>query len=509
MPQFLRNLYLDGFKGVEKIDAPTKDRIDSKLLNGPYQFAQDLYTAETNPNGPRILLYKNLPKLYNTDLIRIESGGSIDPARTMAVRGTRYNDPNKKGKMGFNLGNLFGGSANRPSDTIFESKTSAPISKGTQPVNGDYSGLKYAVEANEDYLVSQAPMDSNFLTGLLKGNTTDIAQNVVGKTADAVASAVRKGAVKLLTGKRKKGKNGGTSALTDFLPNTNKKPYSEYFKTPLEFTSQDGGTDGTGLIERSKYKINNWDDINDELLNKTTFTKTELDKVIEKNLKTAVTFIKFQANNADKYLVFPATIGDITETIQPEWNNFRYVGSPFKIYRYAGVQREIKFDFKVYWLDTNRGSTTNQMYVMSKKLEELRKLAFPQEKLAVIQLGGVSNYAPLAFTPNIVKFSLGNFYKNMDCIITSMDMNIDSDISWASDDPFFATQGSETIVYPTVVNVSMGLTILETHTINGATATITYNMDTLSKTEEKKAETSTLSTAEDFAKWTKDHSLKS
>ena len=88
-------------------------------------------------------------------------------------------------------------------------------------------------------------------------------------------------------------------------------------------------------------------------------------------------------------------------------------------------------------------------------------------------------------------------------------MNIDSDISWASDDPFFATQGSETIVYPTVVNVSMGLTILETHTINGTTATITYNMDTLSKTEEKKAETSTLSTAEDFAKWTKDHSLKS
>ena len=149
------------------------------------------------------------------------------------------------------------------------------------------------------------------------------------------------------------------------------------------------------------------------------------------------------------------------------------------------------------------------MYVMSKKLQELRKLAFPQEKLAVIQLGGTSNYAPLAFTPNIVKFSLGNFYKNMDCIITSMDMNIDSDISWASDDPFFATQGSETIVYPTVVNVSMGLTILETHTINGTTATITYNMDTLSKTEEKKAETSTLSTAEDFAKWTKDHSLKS
>jgi hypothetical protein len=55
----------------------------------------------------------------------------------------------------------------------------------------------------------------------------------------------------------------------------------------------------------------------------------------------------------------------------------------------------------------------------------------------------------------------------------------------------------------------MGLIILETHTIDGTTATITYNMDTLSKTEQKKAENKTLSTAEDFAKWTKDHSLKS
>jgi hypothetical protein len=498
MPQFLRNLYLDGFKGVEKIEAPTKDRIDSKLFNGPYQVVQDLFTAETNPNGPRILLYKNLPKLYNTDLIRIESGGSIDLARTMAVRGTRYNDPDKKGKMGFNLGNLFGGSANRPSDTIFESKLGAPISKGTQPVNGDYSGLKYAVEEGKDYFVSQAPMDSNFLTGLLKGNTTDIAQNVVGKTADALASAVRKGAVKLLTGKRKKGKSTYQSNA-ELIPNTYKKQNSEYFKTPLK---------AEGFLKRTDGKISNWDDINDELLNKVTFTKTELDKVIEKNLKTSVAYIQFQANNADKYLVFPAAIGDITENIQPEWGNYRYVGSPFKVYRYLGVQRELKFDFKVYWLDTNSGGT-NQMYVMSKKLQELKKLAFPQEKLAVIQLGGVSNYAPLAFTPNIIKFSLGNLYKNLNCIITSMDMQIDNDVSWASDDPFFATAGSETITYPTVVNVSMGLTILETHMINGTDATITYNMDTLSKTQATNTDYKTSSTAEDLAKWTKNHSSKS
>ena len=149
------------------------------------------------------------------------------------------------------------------------------------------------------------------------------------------------------------------------------------------------------------------------------------------------------------------------------------------------------------------------MYVMSKKLQELKKLAFPQEKLAVIQLGGVSNYAPLAFTPNIIKFSLGNLYKNLNCIITSMDMQIDNDVSWASDDPFFATAGSETITYPTVVNVSMGLTILETHMINGTDATITYNMDTLSKTQATNTDYKTSSTAEDLAKWTKNHSSKS
>ena len=43
----------------------------------------------------------------------------------------------------------------------------------------------------------------------------------------------------------------------------------------------------------------------------------------------------------------------ISETIQPEWQNFKYVGSPFNTYRYNGVERSIKFEIKPSAIDAD------------------------------------------------------------------------------------------------------------------------------------------------------------
>ena len=126
------------------------------------------------------IVAKNLPKIYGTDLVRIESRGSIDPARTIAVKSARPN----KGGFGKFLSNLLGqGGAYRPSDTIFPADgTSPPVSDGGQPVNGNWNTLKNSVEEGVDYLVSDHPIEPNkfgkfanqLLNGLAKGNNPEI-----------------------------------------------------------------------------------------------------------------------------------------------------------------------------------------------------------------------------------------------------------------------------------------------------------------------------------------------
>ena len=90
-------------------------------------------------------------------------------------------------------------------------------------------------------------------------------------------------------------------------------------------------------------------------------------------------------------LTLQDAIESINETVTPEWTDFRYVRSPFKVYRYVGVEREIKIDFKVYyWGDVgdrvaNGVMLSQQSAVMKAKLNELRKLA--------LQLAGNPAYA--------------------------------------------------------------------------------------------------------------------
>ena len=149
MAQFLRDLLLNGYNGVKPIETVQK-------RNSLGQQVKDVASAELSKTGPRVLFYKRLPTLYGSDLIRISTKGSVDIGRTLAVRGARYVDTNNAGGGGLGrfLGNLLGGSANRPSDTIFPANdqgkgiaSEPPVSVNGQPVNGKCDGLKYAVEA--------------------------------------------------------------------------------------------------------------------------------------------------------------------------------------------------------------------------------------------------------------------------------------------------------------------------------------------------------------------------
>ena len=434
----------------------------------------DVISADFTSGGPRMEFYKNLPSIYGSDLPRIESQGSIDPGRTLAVRSAHYNGGEGSilgGGLKGILGNLLGGSANRPSDTIFAHQgrdMNAPVSKDGQPINGDWSGLKYAVEAGVNYDVSVAPAGTNGLTGILKGTPEDMAKRAVGAATDAIKKGVRNLVVGALTSKRKSAANG-LKDIADGKMGKSKKLYNSYEKPGTQFYKSSGINDmlGVQLMERVKGGINTAD----EIINDINFTRVHtpdwlgLEMLLNLNKKTKLQFIQFKIVGQPNYLIFPAAIGDITENITSDITDFKYVGSPFKVYRYNGVERTLKFDFQVYWLDNG------QQEIMEFKLNALRKLVFPNENLTSIKLGDKTE-SPLVFSPNLIQLSIGDLYQNVQGIVSNLNIGVAQKTTWATSSPDF-NQTQNSVIYPNVVDVSFDMKIIENHDIKNEI--ITYN----------------------------------
>lgn len=500
MAQFLKDLLTSGYNGVKPVDAiPRGDSefLKDLLLNGtngvkPIETIQkkkglgqqikDVATAELDKTGPRVLFYKNLPSLYGSDLARISSKGSIDPARTLSVKSSRYVDLGKnRPTLGKLIGNLLGGSANRPSDTIFIANgqgkgvaTEPPVSVNGQPVNQNWDGLKYAIDPKQKYVVSQEPAGKNSLTGLLKGNPSDFARNAIGAATNAAKQAVGNFAVNALTSKRRtniKSLKEVASARKKefgFLPNTPEQPGSRFIKTK-NFNEQNE------LVDASKIGVKYDNDgpnrdylIDNALLKESLVDYKRLGEIVEQNTGNHLQYIRISVEGKSGNLLFPATMTDIQDNMTPEWNAFKYVGSPFNNYRYTGVERKIGFDFRVYWID--RGDQG----IMQRKLNYLRTLVYPSTDLQTIELTG-TEYRPLVFTPNIIRLSIGDLYKNIKGIVSNLSITIPQDAPWASSNPKFFTY-SENVVYPTFVDVSFEMTIIENHIVNNDN-TITYQFD--------------------------------
>jgi hypothetical protein len=475
MAQFLRDLLLNGYNGVKPIETIQK-------RNSLGQQVKDVASAEFAKSGPRVLFYKRLPSLYGSDLIRISTKGSVDPARTLAVNGSRYNDGSGKkpvgGGFGRLLGNLLGGSANRPSDTIFIKEGvdgNKPISANGQPIGGDWNGLKYAIEPETQYLVSQEPAGKNALSGLLKGNPSDFARNAVGAATGAVKQQIGNLATKALTGKRKKAigdlkeKIAASKELNSLgRPyNTDEKKGSKYLKVINKLGAEE-------LIDMSVMGLKQNYDLKEPspvkgLLNERLYNYQTLAELIKNNTGNHLQYIKIKVEGTSEYLLFPATITDINDNMTPEWSPFKYVGSPFNNYRYTGVERKIGFDFKVYWIDNG------QQIVMKDKLNILRNLVYPSSSLTTVLMTG-TDYKPIFFTPNTIQLSIGDLFKNLKGFVSNLSISIPQEAPWASSNPNFLA-GNSNIIYPTFVDVSFEMTIIENHEINYEDEIITYKFD--------------------------------
>ena len=122
--------------------------------------------------------------------------------------------------------------------------------------------------------------------------------------------------------------------------------------------------------------------------------------------------LKFYSVGQGKTVQFRATISGLSETVSPSWDSAKFIGSPFNYYTYAGVERNVQFNFKVYSLNEEEHK------VAWEKINFLTSLAYPQ------------GYQYLSVTAPIIKFTLGNMYVSRVGFVESLSYTIADNAPW-------------------------------------------------------------------------------
>ena len=84
-------------------------------------------------------------------------------------------------------------------------------------------------------------------------------------------------------------------------------------------------------------------------------------------------FIPFKFKDVvnNKFIIFRAILGGISDSISPDWSDERFIGRPDKVFVYRGADRTISFDFNVY------PKTKQELPVLWDKLNYLVGLCYP------------------------------------------------------------------------------------------------------------------------------------
>ena len=408
-------------------------------------------------------LFKSQKKeLYGkSEAIRIDSRGLINPPRGAALL---LSSPNSIGDLiGGQLTGLAGnGSANRPSDTIFKGKSllSKPISLFKTP-----GQLRNAIEPGTDYYVKPAPAPNSIIGTIKQG-----ASSPLGVVANVGLNAIK--------------------GLKDRNP-TRGLPYGEKFQTTVDgkdikktttfsshFTKYNTNKEALvkvvgEIVERKGAQLTKWDNANDYILSTESLTEDELKKKQKEYELQNQVWVTFKKYGDVEIIPFNGTISGITEDITPEWNNFRYLGSPFKSYRYLGVERTLNFELKLYY---NQEKEKN---VMIKKINYLKSLAFPYDQISEISYGSENQKSQYAFSPNLVYLSIGDLHKNTLGFIETLSFAIDENTVWPNFN-YNMEDGGKNDLYPSVITVTIAMKLIEQHkteTVKGGITKYKYNFD--------------------------------
>lgn len=428
------------------------------------------------------LFKTNQSEIYGkVDNIRINSRGFINPPRGAALLAS---SPNGVADLvGNQVSGVLKGSANRPSDTIFKNNKqfSKPITVGATQAS-----IKDVVEPNTNYFIKDTPAPASIIGKLKQGVST-----TVGVGANLAIGAINKfGSKKGLTDLKnyknnllkKRGdetygamftKNGESTGVK-----TEDKKFSKYYPTYTQDISTKQWRQSE-LKERGTKA--SWDTVNSNTLTKDYYKNTQeyLDTV-SANKYSGNVYVTFKKYGKNEIVPFVGTVSGITEDITPEWNAFKYVGSPFNIYRYGGVERSIQFELKLYY------TTIDERNSMIKKINYLKSLTFPYDTVSSVKYANSDTI--LAFSPNLVYMGISGLYNDVLGYVENLSFSIEDDTSWSNvnpnmedlDDISGNIYPNNSMVYPSIINVSFGMKIIEKQNVENGKDTITrykYNFD--------------------------------
>ena len=124
----------------------------------------------------------------------------------------------------------------------------------------------------------------------------------------------------------------------------------------------------------------------------------------------------------NKYIPFRATVTGLNENYNADWSAIEYIGRADKLQSYKGFSRTIGFKFNVV------ANTIKELLPMWQRISYLVGLTKP----ANYTQGGQSNsnvYSRFIIPP-LVKFTIGDIYKNQPGVIRSIGLNIPENCVW-------------------------------------------------------------------------------
>jgi hypothetical protein len=123
--------------------------------------------------------------------------------------------------------------------------------------------------------------------------------------------------------------------------------------------------------------------------------------------------VSFAMGN-DNHVQFRAFITDLTQSANPEYKPYQYIGRIEKFISYVTVQRTISFKLKVL------AFSKDELQIVWERLNYLNSFVFPY------------GFDKGILQPNIIRATIGAVYKDHPMYITGMNINF-SDYSWDID----------------------------------------------------------------------------
>lgn len=124
----------------------------------------------------------------------------------------------------------------------------------------------------------------------------------------------------------------------------------------------------------------------------------------------------------NKYIPFRATVTGLNENYNADWTAFEYLGRADKLQTYKGFSRTISFKFNTV------ANSIKELLPMWQRINYLVGLTKPANYTQGNQ--STSNIYSKFIIPPLVKFTIGDIYKDQPSVIKSIGLNIPDNCVW-------------------------------------------------------------------------------